>query len=238
MKAMILAAGQGTRMGDLTLTVPKPLLPVAGKPIISHILDNLARHGFDQVLVNLHHLADAIPQALGDGTAWGVRLSYVREPGLLGTAGSVKNAEGFFDAVEPFLVHYGDVITDQDLGAMLAFHRERAAMVTLLLHQRARSNSIVCLGDQGRVERLLERPTEEARAGVLSPWVNSGVYLCDPQVLAHIPSGKACDFPREVFPALIAAGRVYGFPLSGYRIAVDSPERLAQAREDLQQRSS
>ena len=128
------------------------------------------------------------------------------------------------------MVHYGDVLTDQDFTAMLHFHRERNALATLLLHQRARSNSVVSLDKEGGIIGFLERPTEEARRGVKSPWVNSGICICDPQFLDKIPAGIACDLPRDIFPGLIDSGRLYGFPLSGYRCAVDSPDRLAEAR--------
>ena len=228
---MILAAGSGTRMGELTSRTPKPMLDVGGTPILGHILGNLARHGFRQVVVNLHHHGEVIEAHCGDGSRYGVAVSYVREARLLGTAGSVKHAEALLAGEGPVLVHYGDVLTDQDLGALLATHREKRALATLLLHRRV-SNSVVVLDGEGRVVRLLERPSAEERAGVDSPWVNSGVYLLDPSVLGLIPPDTACDFPRDIFPGLIAGGRVFGHPLTGYRCAIDSPERLEQARRD------
>ena len=233
MKAMILAAGMGTRLGALTQERPKPLLEVAGHPIIAYILSNLVAHGFDDVVINLHHHGEAIAAALGDGRRQGARISYLREDRLLGTAGSVRNAQALLRGPEPFLVHYGDVLTNQDLGAMAGFHRAHGAALTLLLHRRARSNSIVCLDADQRVERLLERPDEAARAQVASPWVNSGVYLMESSVLDTIPADTPCDFPRDIFPALVAGRQVHGFPLTGYRCAIDSAERLEQARQDL-----
>ena len=128
------------------------------------------------------------------------------------------------------MVHYGDVLTDQDSTVMLQFHRERNALATLLLHQRARSNSVVSLDKERRIIGFLERPTEEARRGVKSPWVNSGICICAPQLLDEIPAGVACDLPRDIFPRLIDSHRLFGFPLSGYRCAVDSPKRLAEAQ--------
>ena len=232
MKAMILAAGAGTRMGDLTRLTPKPLLEVDGTPILGHILRNLARHGFQQVVVNLHHHGAAIAEHCGDGSRYGVALTYVHEDHLLGTAGSVKNAKPHLAGHGPILVHYGDVLTDQDLSALVAFHRTTAALATLLVHRRPGSNSVVVLDGESRIVRLLERPTAEERAEVDSPWVNSGVYLLDPSILELIPPGIPCDFPRDIFPCLIAGGRVFGHPLAGYRCAIDSPERLEQARRE------
>ena len=130
-------------------------------------------------------------------------------------------------------MHYGDILTDQDFTAMMRFHRERGALVTMLAHQRARSNSVVVLDSERRVTLFLERPEEEGRCGVESPWVNSGICLCETAVLEAIPVGQRCDLPRDVFPGLIPSGRVFGFGLTGYRCAIDSPERLEEANAAL-----
>ena len=113
---------------------------------------------------------------------------------------------------------------------MLEFHRARKALVTILVHQRVRSNSIIELDSEGRVTRILERPTDAQRQGISSPWVNSGIYLCAPGFLDLITPGIASDLPRDVFPKAIATGHMFAFPLTGYRCAVDSPERLAEVR--------
>ncbi|MBT9143751.1 MAG: UTP--glucose-1-phosphate uridylyltransferase [Dehalococcoidia bacterium] len=201
--------------------------------MLEYIVCHLARHGFDQIAINLHFMPEAIQDYFRDGSWLGVELVYSYEPQLLGTAGGVKKMGDFLGAGEAFMVHYGDVLTDQDFTAMLHFHRERNALVTLLLHQRARSNSIVSLDKEGRIIGFLERPTEEARRGVKSPWVNSGICICAPQLLDEIPADVACDLPRDIFPRLIDSGRLFGFALSGYRCAVDSPDRLAEARSAL-----
>lgn len=230
MKAMVLAAGTGSRMGGLTRDLPKPMLPVQGRPILEHILRNLARHGFREIILNLHHHPRCIQEHFGDGGDFGVAITYIEEPRLLGTAGSARNAAALLHGPDPFLLHYGDVLTDQDFTAMLRAHRERGALATLLLHRRAGSNSVVVVDPAYRVRRLLERPTEAERAGVDSPWVNSGVYLLDPGVLQRIAPEPPQDFPRDVFPALVGEGSVFGFPLSGYRCAIDTPDRLEQAQ--------
>jgi mannose-1-phosphate guanylyltransferase/phosphomannomutase len=232
MKAMVLAAGAGSRMGALTRDCPKPMLLVSGKPILEHILRNLARHGFREIVLNLHCHPQVIQDHFGDGSALGLTITYLREPQLLGTAGSVRNAASLLKGSRPFLLHYGDVLTDQDLGAMARAHQEKGAMATLLLHQRMKSNSVVVVDDAFRITRLLERPSETERALVHSPWVNSGVYLFDPEVLHRISAMPPQDFPRDVFPDLIVEGRVFGFPLTGYRCAIDSPDRLERARAE------
>jgi mannose-1-phosphate guanylyltransferase/phosphomannomutase len=230
MKAMVLCAGHGTRLGDLTREMPKAMLPLQGRPMLEYIIRHLAQHGFNQIAINLHFMPDMIRDYFGDGSRFGVELVYSYEPELLGTAGGVKKMADFLRAGEAFLVHYGDVLTDQDFTAMLHFHHERNALATLLVHQRERSNSVVSLDREGHIIGFLERPTEEARRCVQSPWVNSGICICAPQFLDEIPADVACDLPRDIFPKLIDSGRLYSFPLSGYRCAVDSPERLAEAR--------
>ena len=234
MKAMVLCAGFGTRLGDLTREMPKPMLPIHGQPMLAYILGNLKRHNFDEVIINLHFRPEIIRDHFGDGSRGGLKITYSPEPELLGTAGGVKNVEKFFQDVPDFLVHYGDVVTDQDFTAMLEFHRERKALATLLLHERTKSNSVVTLDDEGRIVGFLERPSDEARAGHASRWVNSGICLCSPEIFAHIPAGRACDLPRDIFIHLVGRRRLFGFPLSGYRCAVDSPERLAEVKVALQ----
>lgn len=230
MKAMILSAGYGTRLGSLTREIPKPMLRLQGRPMLEYIVCNLRAHGFDHLVINLHFRPETIRQYFGDGSRWGVKLEYSYENDLLGTAGGVKNVEGFFRDESVFLVHYGDVLTDQNLRELLEFHQARQALVTLLVHQRQRSNSIVSLDPDGRIVGFLERPDEIERSQVRSPWVNSGVSLCAPEVLEVIPSAQACDLPRDIFPKLVDTGRLFGCALTGYRCAVDSPERLAEAR--------
>jgi NDP-sugar pyrophosphorylase family protein len=231
MKAMVLCAGFGTRLGDLTRETPKPMLPIHGQPMLAYLLGHLRRHGFGEVMINLHFKPEIIREYFGDGARGGLKITYSSEPQLLGTAGGLKQVESFFRDEPEFLVQYGDVVTDQDFTALVKFHRERRALATLLLHERAKSNSVVTLDDAGRIVSFLERPSDEARAGHTSRWVNSGICVCSPEILAHIPAGQACDLPRDIFIKLVGTGRLFGFPLSGYRCAVDSPERLVAVNE-------
>ena len=230
MRAMVLCAGYGTRMGDLTRQTPKPMLPLPERPLLAYILAHLRAQGFDRSPSICISCPKSSAIILGTAPRWAWRCIYVHEARLLGTAGGIKNMEGFLRESDPFLAQYGDVVTDQDFTAMLRFHRERGALATLLVHRRARSNSVVSLDGEGRITGFLERPSEEARRGVESDWVNSGICLCGPEIFAHIPAGTACDLPRDIFSKLAGTGRLFGFPLSGYRCAIDSPERLAEAR--------
>ena len=129
-----------------------------------------------------------------------------------------------------FLIHYGDILTDQDFEAMLEFHRKRQALDTLLLHQRAGSNSTVRMDEQGCITRFLERPEVGERPSSSMDWVNSGVCLCAPEFMDHLPPDTPCDLPLDIFTGLVASGQLYGFPLTGNRYAIDSPARLENAR--------
>jgi NDP-sugar pyrophosphorylase family protein len=230
MKAVVLCAGYGTRLGDLTRDIPKPMLRLEGQPLLAFLLGHLQAQGFLDVAVNLHFHPEVIRDWFGDGARWQMRLAYSYEPRLLGTAGALKNLEDFMRGEEAFLVQYGDVLTDQDFGRLLQAHREKRALATLLVHQRPCSNSLVQLDDTGRIVGFLERPDEAARLGAVSPWVNSGVCVCSSEILAHIPRGTASDLPRDVFVPLVGSGRLQAVPLTGFRCAIDSSGRLAEAR--------
>lgn len=236
MKALVLCAGFGTRLGDLTRNTPKPLLPIGGTPLIAHTLRYLARWGFDEVAINLHFRPEMIRDYCGDGSQFGVRLHYSCEDALLGTAGAVKRLEPFFSDVEDFLVMYGDLLLDQDLGTMLEFHRTRKASATLLLHQRKGSNSLVQLDRDNRITGFMERPTAAEREAFPYPWVNSGVQVLNRRMLAYIPSGSAADLPRDVYTKTIGKEPIFGFPLTGYRCAVDSPEQYEAAQKAIAER--
>ena len=229
MKAVVLSAGYGTRLGELTRDMPKALLPVGGRPLVERVLSNLARCGFDEVAVNLHYRPELIRERLGDGSALGVRIEYSHEPELLGTAGTLASLRDFL-AGDAFLVHYGDILTDEDLGALAAEHRRRGALLTLLVHDRPGSNSVVVLDDERRIVEFAERPAPDDPVRKRSSWTNSGICVCAPEVLDLVPPPPS-DLARDVLPRLAGRPGVYGRPLSGWRVAVDSPERYRHAEQ-------
>lgn len=230
MKAVVLCAGLGTRMGDLVHSHPKPMLSLGKHTIVEHIVSHLADHGASEILINLHYSPDAIVRCLGDGRSWGVRIQYFHESTLLGTAGALRPmAEALGE--EPFLVHYGDVVTNHNLTSLVDRHRSRNAVATILVHERERSNSVVAFDEEGRVTSFLERPDEAERSTIKSRWVNSGIAVLSPTIFQRIPYAGYSDLPRDVYRALVADGALFAAPLSGYRCAVDSPERLEQARD-------
>jgi NDP-sugar pyrophosphorylase family protein len=230
MKAMVLCAGYGTRLGDLTREIPKPMLPLGDRPMLEYILCHLKRQRFDEVAINLHFMPETIRNHFADGARWGLRLTYSYESQLLGTAGGAKNMQAFFQGQGPFLLQYGDVVTNQDFAAMLRFHHDRKALATLLVHQRAKSNSALSIDASGCIERFLERPSDAQRDTVAGARVFSGITIFQPELLDLVPPNTVCDFPRDVFIPLAATRRLFAFPLTGQRVAVDSPERLAEAR--------
>jgi NDP-sugar pyrophosphorylase family protein len=233
MRALVLSAGHGTRLGELTTHTPKPMLDVAGHPLLAIILANLRRQGIRDIAVNLHAHPEVIISRLGDGARLGVRLHYVHEHELLGTLGAAKNIEGYLAHDGPFLLHYGDVVTDEDFSDLAALHEDRAALVTILVHERPGSNSVATIAQGGRVTGFHERPSASERADLESNWAFSGIAVLDPAVLRTIPPG-ASDLPRDLLPSLASEGRLYAAPLTGYRRAIDSPSRLHALRADVE----
>ena len=230
MKAMILAAGQGTRLAPLSDSLPKCMVPIGGRPVLEHTLIWLRSHAVGEVIINLYHQPDVIPAYFGDGSRWGMRLTYSLENELLGTAGGVRHAAWFFDGL--FLVLYGDNLSTCDLSRLARKHRELGAMATMALHWRddPSSGGIAELNAQDRIVRFVEKPRPEE---VFSNWVNAGIYALSPEILELIPAGQPCDFGREVFPRMLAERRA----LCGYRMQgdeglwwIDTPADLARVQ--------
>ena len=171
------------------------MLDVAGRPILEWILRHLASHGVRRVALNLHFMPDAIRDHFGAGQDLGIEITYSHEEELLGTAGAASALADFLSADDEFMLHYGDVVTDQDFGAMLDFHRAHTGVMTILVHERAVSNSVVEMAADGRVERFLERPDEAARQAVDSRLVFSGISICDRAALGSFPAGGPADLP-------------------------------------------
>jgi len=215
MKAMILAAGVGSRLDPLTRTIPKPMVPVVNRPVIEHIVEKLAAHNFKTIKINLHYLGGTIREYLGDGSQLGVEIEYVQEDQLWGDAGSVKRSERFFED-ETFLVVGGDDISNINLTAFLEFHRKNgaAASQALSIVDDPSEYGIVLTEPDGRITKFQEKP---APGEAFSNTANTGVYMFEPHVLQTIPQGVQWGFGRNVFPALLEAGEpVYGFITEEY----------------------
>ncbi|HWW52180.1 MAG TPA: sugar phosphate nucleotidyltransferase, partial [Acidimicrobiales bacterium] len=231
MKAVIMAGGEGTRLRPLTSNSPKPMLPVANKPMMEHIVGLLREHGFDDIVVTLAFLPQAVRTYFGDGSEFGVRMQYATEETPLGTAGSVRNAMDALD--ERFLVISGDVLTDIDLTALVRFHDERKAMATIGLKRvpDPLEFGIVITHDDGSVERFLEKPTW---GQVFSDTINTGIYVLEPEIFEFIAPDKPVDFSSDVFPALLDAGRpIFGHVGEGYWEDVGTLEAYVKAHQDI-----
>jgi NDP-sugar pyrophosphorylase family protein len=232
LKALVLCAGHGTRLEELTRDCPKPLLPIEGKPLVGYTLDLLACHGVTDVAVNLHFLADIVQDALGDGSRFGLRIHYEREDELLGTAGAAANLIDYFADASDVLIVYGDLVFDQDLTALYQRHLTNRADATLLVHRRTKpSNSIIDIDDMGRIVRFQERPASRSRTGPV--WVNSGCQILRRELIGRFPSKRPLDLPRDIYMPMAADLQLFAVPVEGYRIAIDSPERYQQAIRDI-----
>ena len=203
MQALILAGGEGTRLRPLTTTVPKPVVPLVDRPFIAFMLDWLRTHGVEDIVISCGHMASGVRNVLGDGSAFGVQLRYVEEPTPLGTGGALKYAEALLD--DRFFMLNGDVLTDLDLGALIAAHRGHGARATIALHrvEDPSSYGLVRTGEDGVVTAFVEKPAPGA-ADVDT--INAGTYVFEPDVLELIPTGRAVSVEREVFPELVGAG--------------------------------
>jgi mannose-1-phosphate guanylyltransferase len=229
LKALILAGGEGSRLRPLTLTTPKPLLPIVNRPHLAHILDLLLRHDIHEAVLLTGYGADAFEGFAGPD---GVRLTLVREPAPLGTCGPVKMVEDVLDGT--FLVFNGDILSAVDLTAMIERHRSTGAVATLYLHrvEDATAYGLVPFGADGRVERFVEKPSAEEAAG--GGYINAGTYVLEPSVLKHVPPGRFWSFERELFPQLLEHGEtITGFPDPGYWIDIGTPARYLQAHWDV-----
>ena len=227
-----MAGGEGSRLRPMTANLPKPLLPVANRPVMEHVLRLLRRHGVTDTVVTLQFLASLVRNYFGDGDELGMSLQYATEQRPLGTAGSVKNAESALRD-ETFLVLSGDALTDADLTDMVAFHRAHGALVTVGLKSvpdPLEYGIVICDAD-GRVNRFLEKPTW---GQVFSDTVNTGIYVMEPEVLAELPADQEVDWSADVFPRLLARGApVFGYPFDGYWEDVGTLDSYRQAHIDV-----
>src|SRR5215218_8364895 len=232
MKAMVLAAGKGTRLFPLTGEVPKPLAPVANVPIIEHIFELLAAHGVGEAYVNVHYLAEALLEAYGEEARInGVNVRLSREERLLGTAGGVKRLAKHFD--ETFVVVSGDALTDIDLRDLIAFHKEKGALATMAL-KRVRDTSgfgVVEVDEEGNVVGFQEKPDPREAISTLA---NTGIYVFEPRALEYIPEDTFFDFAKDVFPKFLESGeRFVGYQGDFYWSDIGTLEAYRQAQYDV-----
>jgi len=229
-KAIIMAGGEGTRLRPLTCHLPKPLVPVLNRPVMEYTVELLKKHGITEIGVTLQYLPQEIKDWFGDGEKWGVSLKYFTETKPLGTAGSVKNAESFLD--DTFIVISGDALTDLELQQAIDFHRQRKALVTIVLTSVANplEYGVVLTRPDGRIERFLEKP---GWGEAFSDQVNTGIYLLEPEIFQFIPRDKQYDFSKDLFPFLLSRNLpIFGCLLKGYWCDIGNLSQYLQANYD------
>ncbi len=226
MKAMILAAGKGTRVRPITYTTPKPMIPILQKPVMEFLVELLRQHGFDQIMVNVSHLANEIENYFRDGQRFGVEIGYSFEGRIvdgelvgeaIGSAGGMKRIQDFnpfFD--DTFVVLCGDALIDLDLTEAVRWHKEKGSIATIVMksvpREEVSSYGVIVTDETGRVKQFQEKPSVEE---AISTNINTGIYIFEPEVLNYIPSGKEYDIGGELFPQLVEMGAPF------YGIAMD-----------------
>lgn len=230
---MILAGGLSTRLYPLTKQVPKPLVPVAGVPNAVHLIHYLRSYGYDEIAINVHYLSDAIVGTLGDGSRFGVHLTYSYEPELLGSAGALKKLQSFF-AGDSFVVVGCDDLTDLPLDRLTTFHRERNAVATIGLVecQEVDQYGVVVVDEHGKIVGFQEKPPKGTERSKLA---NTGIYAFSPKIFDWMPPDEFYDFGKQVFPALQIAGEAfYGFDARGaYWADIGTPAEYRRASYDV-----
>ncbi len=228
-----MAGGEGSRLRPLTLMRPKPMVPIVNKPVIEHIFDLLKRHGIFEVIVTLQYLAPVVQDYFGDGSAFGMKLTYAVEDVPLGTAGSVRHAAQHLQ--ETFLVISGDALTDFDLETIVSFHREKGALATLTLYRvpNPLEYGVIIVDGEGRVQQFLEKPSWSE---VFSDTVNTGIYVLEPEIFNFFEAGKMVDFSQDLFPNLLRSGQaLYGYVAEGYWCDVGNLAEYVRANADVLQ---
>jgi mannose-1-phosphate guanylyltransferase len=225
MKAMILAAGKGTRVRPITYTIPKPLIPILQKPVMEFLLELLRQHGFDQIMVNVSHLAAEIESYFRDGQRFGVEIAYSFEGRIVdgqlvgeavGSAGGIKKIQDFnrfFD--DTFIVLCGDALIDLDLTEAVKWHKEKGSIATIVTksvpREEVSSYGVVVTDDRGRVKNFQEKPSVEE---ALSTNINTGIYIFEPEVIDYIPPNQEYDIGGQLFPKLVEIGApFYAVPM-------------------------
>lgn len=232
MKAVLLVGGQGTRLRPLTCNRPKPLLPVANKPHLDHVLSLLQAHGVDEVIFAVQYLADIFEQYY-QGSFENMKITVVSEDAPMGTAGAVKNVASHLTPGETFMVFNGDILTDLDLTAMLQAHRDSGSVCTIALTpvEDPSLYGVVDIDANQQISRFTEKPSREEATSNL---INAGTYVLEYEVLESIPANEFYMFERGLFPGLLANNKpLYGFPSDCYWLDIGAPAKYLQAQHDL-----
>ncbi len=230
MKAVILAGGKGTRLGEISKEIPKPMVRIGGKPILEHQVDLLKRYSIEDIIIITGYLSEVIETYFKDGSGFGVNISYYQESTPLGTTGGIKEVEDQLH--EDFLVLYGDVMINLDLNRLISYHRTHGGIATLVLHpnDHPQDSDLVELNEDGKVIVFHAKPHDPD--GLFHNMVNAALYVLSPSILNILPKGKKADFGKDIFPRIVEDTWVLGYPTAEYLKDVGTPERLKEVTED------
>ena len=232
MKAIILAAGFGSRLKPLTNDLPKPMFPVLNRPILEHALHFLSSQGIKEIAINLHHQPERIIEYFGNGKKFKVKLHFSKEENILGTAGGIKKLELFFKD-ETFLVINSDILADVNLKDVLKFHQEKKSKLTLVVRQDSNTEKYDSIQrvEEGRIVNFLGHSIKNS--AVTTKVMFTGIQIMEPDIFSRIPENKFCGTTEDVFPGIIQDGiPVYGFLHKGYWIDMGTRETYIQAQKD------
>ena len=231
MKAVIMAGGFGTRIQPLTSNMPKPMIPLANRPIMIHIVELLKKHGITDLVMLLYHQPDVIKNFFRDGADFGVKITYVIPMQDMGTAGAVKCAEEYLD--ERFMVISGDLLTDFNLKKVIDFHVDHKAIATITLTpvKDPLQFGVVVTNREKRITQFLEKP---GWAEVISDTINTGIYVLEPEIFQYIPEGENFDFSQDLFPFLLENKfPLFGYPIKGYWRDIGNTDSYREAHNDI-----
>lgn len=229
--AFILAGGEGTRLRPLTYEIPKPLIPVHGKPLLEHTLELLRSHGVDDIVMSLGYKADKIMEYFGDGSRYGMKFTYVVEKEKLGTAGPLRLAEKHLKST--FFVIWADILAQIDLDDFIRSHKENDGLITIALtsvDDTSRYGVVSLKGD--KITGFVEKPKKEDAPSNL---INSGLAICEPEILKYLPKTKFAMFEKDLYPQLAEMGKVYGYPFEGQWFDTGTHEAYEQVLKEWQQ---
>lgn len=235
MKAIILSAGKGLRVRELNQEVPKVLLEIMGKPLIVWNIELLKKHGIRDIAVNTHYLANRIKDYLKDGSKFGVKITYSYEKELLGTAGALNNFREFFDG--SFVVIYGDVISQIDLGKLIEFHKNKNASATLVVHKtdHPEDSDVVQINKDKRVIKLIHKPINKG-FGVLG---NAALYVLEQRVFDYLPECGRSDFVKDIFKKMLEKREIiYGYKTAEFIKDAGTPDRIKKVEQYLKEHNS
>lgn len=232
MKAAMLVGGFGTRLRPLTITTPKPMLPLVNIPFLEIELLHLKKYGIEEVILSTGYLPDVFDEYFGDGSRLGMKLTHVTEDKPLGTCGAIKNVAEHLGS-DPVVVCNGDILTDLDIGALVDYHNRNKSTVTITLTpvEDPTAYGLVPLDEDGRISEFLEKPSWDQ---VVTNMINAGTYVLDPSVLEEVPPDEQYSFERQLFPDLLDRGTpMYGYPSDCYWLDLGTPEKYLGAHHDI-----